>query len=185
MYDWSSYFEDKTLKMSLKGITQMHHFHFSWSHPGKVKVWFSTTDTWRTINLLKDPSWRPSDFPQQLIPPRLSVEREQYLYEKTREFCPAEYQDLVCPQPTQLLQYNALYHIHTTHKHKLHIYHVVQIISINKQHLTRATVFLITGKQINKHHQHNWLPNLQQIAAQQISGRAKKSYNNTYWCSIN
>ena len=29
MYDWSSYFEDKTLNMSLKGITQMHHFHFS------------------------------------------------------------------------------------------------------------------------------------------------------------
>lgn len=60
MYDWSSYFEDKTLKTSLKGITQMHHFHFSRCH-------------------LKDPSWRPTDFPQQLIPPGLSFERQQYL----------------------------------------------------------------------------------------------------------
>ena len=99
IYDWSGYFEDTTIKTSLKGITQMHHFHFSQSHPGKVKVRNSTTDNWRTINLLKDPSWRPTDFPQQIIPPGLSLERQRYLYEKIREFCPAECQDLVCPQP--------------------------------------------------------------------------------------
>ena len=29
MYDWSGYFEDKIVKTSLKGITQIHHFHFS------------------------------------------------------------------------------------------------------------------------------------------------------------
>ena len=69
MYDWSGYFEDKTTKISLKKDHKMHHLHFSWSHPGKVKVQNSTTDTWRIINLLKNPSWRPSDFPQQLIPP--------------------------------------------------------------------------------------------------------------------
>ena len=38
MYDWSTYFEETTVKTALKGITQMDHFHFSRSHPGKVKV---------------------------------------------------------------------------------------------------------------------------------------------------
>ena len=56
IYDWSRYYEDKTVKTLLKGITQMHHFHFSQTHLGKVKVQNSTTYNWRTINLLKDPS---------------------------------------------------------------------------------------------------------------------------------
>ena len=97
IYDWSGYFEDTTIKTSLKGITQMHHFHFSQSHPGKVKVRNSTTDNWRTINLLKDPSWRPTDFPQQIIPPGLSFERQQYLYEKIREFCPQPHYLIIVP----------------------------------------------------------------------------------------
>ena len=29
MYAWSSYFDKITVKTALKGITQMHHFHFS------------------------------------------------------------------------------------------------------------------------------------------------------------
>ena len=29
MCDWSSYFENITVKTALKGITQMHHFHFT------------------------------------------------------------------------------------------------------------------------------------------------------------
>ena len=103
MYEWSGYFEDKTVKTSLKGITQMHHFHFSRSHPGKVKVQNSTTDEWRTINLLKDPTWRPSDLPRQMIPPGLSLKRQWYLCNKIREFCPEECRDLVCPEPLQPL----------------------------------------------------------------------------------
>ena len=38
MYDWGKFFEDKTVKTALKGITQMHHFWFSRDFPGKVKV---------------------------------------------------------------------------------------------------------------------------------------------------
>ena len=44
MYDWSSYFDDTTVKTALKGITQMHHFHFSKRHPGKVMVCNNTDD---------------------------------------------------------------------------------------------------------------------------------------------
>ena len=104
MYNWSSYFENITVKTALKGITQMHHFHFSRSHPGKVKVRNNTMDSWRTINLLKDPCWRPSSLPEQLMPPGLSLEREWYLHDKIREFCPEECRDLVCPKPSRPLK---------------------------------------------------------------------------------
>ena len=71
MYNWSSYFDEITVKTALKGITQMHHFHFSKSFR-KVKVCNNTDDNWRTINPLKDPSWRPSSLP----------ERQWYLHDK-------------------------------------------------------------------------------------------------------
>ena len=101
MYDWHTYFTNKTVKTALKGITQMHHFQFSSEHPGKVVVQESTTDGKRTISLLKDPSWRPSDLPQQLSPPGLSFERQYYLNDKIWEFCPEYCQDAVCPKPHQ------------------------------------------------------------------------------------
>ena len=83
MYDWT---EDTTVKTALKNITQMHHFCFSRSHPGKVKVRNSTTDSCKIIKLLKDPSWRPSNLPEELMPPRLSRESQWYLYEKFVSF---------------------------------------------------------------------------------------------------
>ena len=104
MYNWSSYFDDKTIKTSLKGITQMHHFKFTKTKPGKVMVRNTTTDSEREITLLKDISWRPIDQPQQLFPPGLSLERRWYLYEKIREFCPDNHRDLVCPKPQESLQ---------------------------------------------------------------------------------
>ena len=103
MYNWSEFFEDTTIKTALKGISQMHHFHFKSSDPGNVIVKDSIDDKERTINLLKVPSWRPSsqDLPNEIIPPGLLSERKKYLYEKIREFVPPEFQDLVCPQPTR------------------------------------------------------------------------------------
>ena len=55
MYDWSSFFDNYTIKTALKGIIKMHHFHFSRDYPGGVKV-----------NLLKGP-WNPTqdDLPEQ------------------------------------------------------------------------------------------------------------------------
>ena len=38
MYNWSEFFDEHTIKTALKGITQMHHFHFKSSEPGKVIV---------------------------------------------------------------------------------------------------------------------------------------------------
>ena len=98
MYNWSRYFEDVTSKQALKGITQMHHFWFTSRHPGKVFVINSIDDNERCITLLRDPSWRPSELPELIIPQGLSLERQHYLYDKIREFCPEEYRDLVCPK---------------------------------------------------------------------------------------
>ena len=37
-YIWSEYFDQHTIKTALKGIKQMHHFHYSHEFPGQVKV---------------------------------------------------------------------------------------------------------------------------------------------------
>ena len=60
MYNWCRYFEEVTVKSSLKGISQMHHFCFTRQHPGKVFVKDNNTGKEWCINLLKDPSWRAS-----------------------------------------------------------------------------------------------------------------------------
>ena len=43
--------------------------------------------------------WKPShmELPTLLAPPGLSTERKQYLFDKIREYCPPECQDIVCP----------------------------------------------------------------------------------------
>ena len=101
-YDWSSFFADTAIQTSLKGISKMHHFRFCATHPGCVFVRNSSDDTERKINMLKDPQWRPvsTDLPDAIVPPGLSLERQWYLYQKIREFCPEEAKDLVCPLPT-------------------------------------------------------------------------------------
>ena len=101
MYNWSGFFEEFTNKSALKGINQMHHFHFKSSHPGKVFVKDTLDGPERMINLLKVPSWQPSpqDLPDPIIPPGLSSERQHYLYDRIREFVPPDLQDSVCPKP--------------------------------------------------------------------------------------
>ena len=55
MYNWSGFFKDFANKSALKGINQMHHFHFKSSHPGKVFVKDTLDGPERMINLLKVP----------------------------------------------------------------------------------------------------------------------------------
>ena len=100
-YNWSDYFDERTVKTALKGITQMHHFRFVSSSPGAVFVKTVGSGAERQINLLRNTSWAPSahDLPDIIVPAGLSSERQQYLFEKIREFCPAEKQDSVCPKP--------------------------------------------------------------------------------------
>ena len=100
-YDWSNFFEDHMIKTGLKGISQLHHFWFSATHPGTVFVKTSSDDEEGSIQLLKDTTWKhtASQLPPVIVPNGLSLERQWYLFDKIREFCSDESKDLVCPKP--------------------------------------------------------------------------------------
>ena len=85
------------IKTAPKAITQMHHFKFHSSSPGKVIAKTSSSAEERTIKLIKDNTWAPTpnQLPSVIPPTTLSVECQQYLYDKIWEFCPAEKQDIV------------------------------------------------------------------------------------------
>ena len=102
-YDWAQFFDGPFRQSALKGIKAMHHLTFTHLKPGTVIVKDSVTSPEREINLLQDRSWKPtkSDLPSIITPPGLSLERQQYLFEKIREFCPPDSRDLVCPEPMQ------------------------------------------------------------------------------------
>ena len=103
MYNWAEFFEGHTVQTALKGISQMNHFRFTADHPGAVFVKNACDDDKeRKINLLKFTTWRPtpSTLPEQITPPGLSLERQWYLFNKMRDFCPDAAKDIVCPQPS-------------------------------------------------------------------------------------
>ena len=59
-YNWSNFFEDHMIKIALKGISQLHQFGFSATHPGIVFVKTSSDGKECSIQLLKDPTWKPT-----------------------------------------------------------------------------------------------------------------------------
>ena len=105
-YDWITFFEDRVVKSALKGIKSYSHFRFSSKELGRVYVRKSSDlndedNPERKVVLLKDVSWQPepSDLPGVVTPEGLSLTRQWYLYNKIREYCSPEVQDLVCPMP--------------------------------------------------------------------------------------
>ncbi|XP_064383600.1 uncharacterized protein LOC135332176 [Halichondria panicea] len=99
VFDWTSFFAVRMKKLT--GIKKFHHFYFDSAKPGEVVVKVRSDSAETKYELLKQP-WTPD--PQTLpdkVPPRgLSSERQWYLYEKIRPFCPFESQDVTCPLPT-------------------------------------------------------------------------------------
>ena len=98
-YNWSGYFSVYFRK--IPHITSQHHFFFTSENPGKVVVKESINSPESTIDLLTDKQWTPtsSTLPDVIIPSGLPIERQWYLHDKIREFCPPDIQDLVCPKP--------------------------------------------------------------------------------------
>ena len=80
----------------------MQHFRFTRDHPGYVFVKNSSDASETKIKVLKDMSWKPHKncLPEEITAPGLSLERQWYLFQKIREFCPDEVKDLVCPKPS-------------------------------------------------------------------------------------
>ncbi len=99
IYNWADFFVPHMKK--LLGIKKYHHFRFTSAEPGVVYV-KNQWDTAENKQELLKTTWVPnsSSLPDTVIPKGLSSERQWYLFEKIRPFCPLEDQDLTCPQPT-------------------------------------------------------------------------------------
>ena len=91
-YDWAEFFDAPYRQSAIKGIKAMHHLIFTHTKPGRVIVKDSVTSPEREINLIQDKSWKPTttDLPPIISPPGLSLKRQQYLFDKIREFCPPD-----------------------------------------------------------------------------------------------
>ena len=99
-YTWDRFFSQHYTK--LVGIKKYQHFRFTSSSPGVVFVREYSDSAEIAIRILSNRSWEPdsSDLPDTIPRPGLSHERQQYLYEKIREFCSEDQQDRVCPKPS-------------------------------------------------------------------------------------
>ena len=91
-YDWAAFFDKKFKQTALQGIKLIQHFRFDESFPGVVFTRSTSDEAEQKITMLKDWTWVPSstDLPLVVSPAGLSHERQQYLYEKIREFCRPE-----------------------------------------------------------------------------------------------
>ena len=97
-YDWASFFAAHFRE--LPSITNFHHFRFSSSFPGVVYYKEHADSLEVSFNLLK-PSWTPSEqeMPDIIQSNGLSAERQWYLFDHIRQYCPDEYKDITCPRP--------------------------------------------------------------------------------------
>ena len=93
-YERAAFFDEPFRQRALQGIKSMHHLRFTCEKPDSVLVRDTSDSPEREINLVKEKDWKPAvdDLPAVILPPGLSLERRQYLFEKIREFCPPECQ---------------------------------------------------------------------------------------------
>ena len=98
-YDWASFLAPHLKK--LPAIKKFHHFRMSTSKPGVIFCKKHSDLPEEEFDINKH-SWSPDkdDLPS-VIPPRgLSADRQWYLYEQIRPYCPDEDKDTTCPKPT-------------------------------------------------------------------------------------
>ncbi len=98
-YDWQTKFS--TCK-PIPDIKKHHSFTFSDEHPGYVrcKVW--SNDTTYTTHCIFSTSDVTRDMPITLVPSGLTRERQQYLFDRIREYCPDYAKDVLCPEPEHI-----------------------------------------------------------------------------------
>ncbi len=97
--DWTSFFAPRMKKCI--GIKKYHHFHFDSEQPGVIGVQLQSDNPTKWIKLLKE-EWSPhrDDVPDTISPKGLSVERQWYLHDSIRPFCPENDKDITCPLPS-------------------------------------------------------------------------------------
>ena len=99
-YDWTTFLAKHIYKCV--GIKSLHHLRFTAEHKGHVFVREKSDSEEVDMNLLKD-DWSPiaTELPDHVTPSGLSSNRQWYLFNKIREFCPEECQDATCPKPSE------------------------------------------------------------------------------------
>ena len=99
-YDWTDFFAPHLKKVT--GIKKYHHFRFTSSEPGVVyaRVHADTDEVRMDLNK-SSPPWLPNkdELPPIVAPKGLSAERQWYLHENIRPFCPDSDKDITCPLP--------------------------------------------------------------------------------------
>ena len=97
--DWKAFLAPRF--KTLRNIKTYHHFRFSCLAPRVVFVKQHADMEECEIHLLNDPSWSPThcNLPPVIQPPGLSLDRQWYLYDSIRQFCPESVRDNVCPKP--------------------------------------------------------------------------------------
>ena len=99
-YDWQTKFA--TCK-PIPDLKKRHSFTFSSEYPGFVDCKFWSSDAISTKHCIFNTSDVSRDMPIALIPSGLTRERQQYLFEKIREYCAEYAEDILCPEPLENL----------------------------------------------------------------------------------
>ena len=98
-FDWTDFFGPKMKK--IPNIKKFHHFRFESTSPGCVFTKECCDSPEVKHDLLKEPWTSDANDLPGVIPPRgLSAERQWYLHDQIRPFCPPEDMDSVCPLPS-------------------------------------------------------------------------------------
>ena len=98
-HDWTDLFATRMKKID--GIKKLHHFRISSSLPGKVFVKKHSDSAEVAFDMLKEP-WTPDEdeLPTVILPPGLTPDRQWYLYDSIRPFCPDDDKDTTRPLPS-------------------------------------------------------------------------------------
>ena len=99
-YDWQEFF---TPHFKVTGIKKLHHLRFTSASPGCafVKERAGSEEVKRCFFKKDAENWKPEpdQLPPVLPPAGLSLQRQWYLHDKIREFCPDNVKDITCPKP--------------------------------------------------------------------------------------
>ena len=103
-YNWTALFAGRLRKM--KHIKKYQHFSISAATPGSVSMKLESDTQEETASLIIGTTWTPSDgdIPHVVHPAGLSLERQWYLHNQIRQYCPEEARDVVCPKPAVCFQ---------------------------------------------------------------------------------
>ena len=99
-YDWTDFFAPHLKKIA--GIKKYHHFRYDASKPGLGYVKEHANTAEMEIDLMKTIlRWSPDpqELPSVVLSRGLSAERQWYLHDSIRPFCPIGDKVTTCPLP--------------------------------------------------------------------------------------